>query len=86
MCADKVFFFEWLWHIISVGAPGSVTPSVKTSSFLINYITVLTFTCIKKHNQMCLFTLLERETKDPHAQARPKGGSVEFYNGARRQD
>lgn len=88
MCADKVCVcvFQWLLHIISVGTPGSLTPTVKSPFSPINYITVLTFTCRKKHNQMCLCTPLERVTKDPHVQVCPKGGSIEFYNGARRQD
>lgn len=84
-CADRVCFLMAVRHI-SVGTPGSLTPTVKSSSSQNNYLTVSTFTCRKKQNQTCLLTPGERVTKEPHAQARPKGGSVEFYNGARRPD
>lgn len=85
MCVDKVcVFLMAVAHNISWNT--GFNDNVKSSSLQTNYITVSTFACLKKHDQMCLITPCARVTKDLHAQARPKGGSVEFYNGARRQD
>lgn len=67
---------------ISVGTAGSLTHTVKSSSSQNNYLTVSTFTCRKKPNPTCLLAPCERVTEEAHARARPKGGSVEFYNGA----